>query len=211
MNGFPKSEVIMHYASPYYDPVKAHEYYEEHKQLKGRHSTAGLNETGRAAAQYVRNQLSEERKKKVEKSKEYMQGRISASSAHSKSKKQIIRESYKSTVAAHKEQMNSSIASLRESLKNLSAEDKKGSAGESIRNRITSLREANSNQRKQLQEILKQANTSVSEEHKTTSASARQQHKDNVEQYKKEYETAYERELDNLKSDSSMVSKKKRK
>lgn len=27
---------LMHYASEYYDPVKAHEYYEAHKQLKGR-------------------------------------------------------------------------------------------------------------------------------------------------------------------------------
>ena len=27
---------ILHYASPYYDPVKAHEYYMKHRQLKGR-------------------------------------------------------------------------------------------------------------------------------------------------------------------------------
>lgn len=27
---------VVHYASQYYDPVKAHEYYEQHKQLKGR-------------------------------------------------------------------------------------------------------------------------------------------------------------------------------
>ena len=27
---------LKHYASEYYDPVKAHEYYEQHKQLKGR-------------------------------------------------------------------------------------------------------------------------------------------------------------------------------
>lgn len=29
-------ETLMHYASPYYDPVKAKEYYEKTKQLKGR-------------------------------------------------------------------------------------------------------------------------------------------------------------------------------
>lgn len=26
---------ILHYASPYYDPVKAHEYYMKHRELKG--------------------------------------------------------------------------------------------------------------------------------------------------------------------------------
>ena len=134
MNEFPKSEVIMHYASPYYDPVKAHEYYEEHKQLKGRHSTIGLNEKGRAAAQYIRQNLAEERKTKTERSRQNMKGRISASSAHTKTKKQIARESVKSAISSHKEAMNSQINSLRESLKNLSSEDKKGNKGESIMN-----------------------------------------------------------------------------
>lgn len=27
---------LCHYASKYYDPVKAHEYYEKHKQLTGK-------------------------------------------------------------------------------------------------------------------------------------------------------------------------------
>lgn len=31
-----RKDILMHYASPYYDPVKAHEYYEQHKHLKGR-------------------------------------------------------------------------------------------------------------------------------------------------------------------------------
>ena len=32
-------DVVKHYASKYYDPVKAHEYYEKHKKLKGRKDT----------------------------------------------------------------------------------------------------------------------------------------------------------------------------
>lgn len=38
------NDVIQHYASPYYDPVKAHEYYMEHRELKSRHSTAHLSD-----------------------------------------------------------------------------------------------------------------------------------------------------------------------
>ena len=40
-----RQDILMHYASPYYDPVKAHEYYEQHKQLKGR-PTGRLTDEG---------------------------------------------------------------------------------------------------------------------------------------------------------------------
>lgn len=52
----------MAYASKYYDPAKAHEYYEKHKQLKGRTSTKGLNESGRNAAKMVRESIMAEKK-----------------------------------------------------------------------------------------------------------------------------------------------------
>lgn len=41
-----RRDVLIHYASPYYDPVKAHEYYEQHKQLKGR-PTGRLTDEGK--------------------------------------------------------------------------------------------------------------------------------------------------------------------
>lgn len=34
---------LLHYASPYYDPVKAHEYYMRHRKLKGRRIGAGAS------------------------------------------------------------------------------------------------------------------------------------------------------------------------
>lgn len=48
------------YASKYYDPNKAHEYYEKHKKLTGRRSNSGLNEEGKAAAEYMRKQVDEQ-------------------------------------------------------------------------------------------------------------------------------------------------------
>ena len=53
MSDLPKN-TIAHYASKYYDPVKAHEYYMRTRKLKGRNSTSGLNEKGREAARYIR-------------------------------------------------------------------------------------------------------------------------------------------------------------
>ena len=66
----------MAYASKYYDPVKAHEYYMQHRQLKGRKkaktpeekaaaerkSTKKLNDMGKAAAKQVKKAIQEERK-----------------------------------------------------------------------------------------------------------------------------------------------------
>ena len=43
----PKVAVLRHYASPYYDPQKAHEYYMRTRELKGR-STTSLNDDGNA-------------------------------------------------------------------------------------------------------------------------------------------------------------------
>ena len=57
---------LQHYSSPYYDPVKAHEYYEAHKKLKGRTSTAGLNEEGRKVASYVKKQITSEKKSRLD-------------------------------------------------------------------------------------------------------------------------------------------------
>ena len=53
------------YSSKYYDPEKAHEYYEKTKKLKGRRSNAGLNEEGIAAAEYMRKQVDEQHEREL--------------------------------------------------------------------------------------------------------------------------------------------------
>lgn len=52
---------IAHYASQYYDPVKAHEYYERTKKLKGRRTGTSLNDSGKEAKTYVRNRINTKR------------------------------------------------------------------------------------------------------------------------------------------------------
>ena len=62
----------MAYKSKYYDPAKAHEYYEKHKQLKGRKkktSIADLSEEGKIAAKEVKERLQEELKATLKKVK----------------------------------------------------------------------------------------------------------------------------------------------
>lgn len=38
---------LQHYASPYYDPVKAHEYYMKNRELKERRSVRKLSDEGK--------------------------------------------------------------------------------------------------------------------------------------------------------------------
>lgn len=135
-------EELKHYASPYYDPQKAHEYYEAHKQLKGRTSTAGLNEKGREAAKYVKESLTTERKGKVE----------------------SLRSENKMTVESHKNQMQGKIDTLRSRLKSMSKADK-AAHREEIKNEIASLRAENREERKRLSEELKSASAQLRTEY----------------------------------------------
>lgn len=60
---------IAHYASEYYDPVKAKEYYERTKELKGRQSTKGMSDTQKQALSYTKNQISASKKATLEKAR----------------------------------------------------------------------------------------------------------------------------------------------
>ena len=123
---------ISHYSSPYYDPEKAHEYYMRTRELKGRKSTAGLNDEGNAAAKYVKEQLTSERKQVV---------------SDKKDEHTNINEAYKS-------QMQSKIDSLQDKIKSMSKSEKR-KYRETIQNQITMLREENKARRKELSEQLK--------------------------------------------------------
>lgn len=58
-------EYLLHYASEYYDPVKAHEYYMKNRELKGR-TTKGMSSEQREAWSYAKDNIRNEKKSKVE-------------------------------------------------------------------------------------------------------------------------------------------------
>ena len=68
-----KMDYLMHYASKYYDPVKAHQYYEDHKELVGRKNSS-LNDEGKKVWNYTKQNIKAEKKQKlVETSSNYQQ------------------------------------------------------------------------------------------------------------------------------------------
>lgn len=179
---------IKHYASPYYDPVKAHEYYLKNRELKGRRSTAKLNDEGKNAARYVKEQLSTERKQKVETHKEQTNSTIDS-----------LREHKNAQVEAHKNAMQVKIDNLRQKLKGMSKEEKARNK-ERIYGQIDSLRADNKAQRQRLAESFKAA-----------SGSLRTEHKEERSRLKDEYDEKYLQELDKIRSESKFQKVSKRK
>ena len=141
---------ILHYASPYYDPVKAHEYYMKHRELKGRTSTAGLNDEGKAAASYVKEQLTTEHKTKVEANNEDTTNQIDK-----------LREQKKSNIAAHKAAMQRQIGQLRSKLSSMSSADKQKNRAQ-ISSSLAALREQNAAERERLNAEFQKAKASRS-------------------------------------------------
>ena len=124
------NEYLAHYSSPYYDPVKAHEYYMQHRKLKGtRPSTAGLNQTGHEANEYVRKRISEERARVVNK--------------HAKESTQKAK--------TYADQAKNQIKALSKRIAQMSPEEKKYRAGV-IREAVSRIRERNNAQRAKLAE-----------------------------------------------------------
>lgn len=138
-------DFLEHYASPYYDPVKAHEYYMKTRELKGtkKTSTAGLTDEGKAAASYVKNQLSEERKAKIKEArakskqavaqtKQHISVQIAQQTANASAQMRLIKAKmahasteeklkYKSQIASMKAKNNKIRASLQAQMRSASS------------------------------------------------------------------------------------------
>lgn len=135
-------EGLMHYASKYYDPVKAHEYYEEHKQLKGRNKVT-LTDEGRAIAKSVKENMNKEKKETLKKSNESTKKVLDSNAAHLRNK----------------------VASLNKFLQQLSPAQREAQK-ERIQTMISSLRLRNETARKRLEEKKKNTNESIRSDYK---------------------------------------------
>ncbi len=136
-------EGLMHYASKYYDPVKAHEYYEEHKQLKGRNKVT-LTDEGRAIAKSVKENLNKEKSSKIKSGNEDVKKVLDSNAAHLRNK----------------------VASLNKFLQQLSPAQREAQK-ERIQTMISSLRLRNENARKKLQENRKKFNQTIRDDYKS--------------------------------------------
>lgn len=200
-------ESLKHYASPYYDPVKAHEYYMKNRELKGensRKSTVGLNDEGKAVARYVKNQLDTERKSKVDAHNNQTQAQIDVKKNNMDSTINAKKKNMIASIESHKTQTKEKIEKLREELKGMSMDDWNKHA-ERIQSEITKLRESNDTIRAKLQAEYSSESANLRTAYKNDSTNLRNAHKTETARLSKEYEEKYKSELDKLKSDAKYI------
>ena len=159
--------ILVHsYASKYYDPVKAHEYYEEHKTLKGYEnryggsrgsyntsgnpSTKGLNEKGREVARIVRAGIRDKQKSLNE------QVRASAKEA-----KEQTKEERKATIADLKSKLSTRIAEIKSQMDGMNEAQKKHMKIK-IRHEISTLKKEADSLREYLSEHYTQVISDIS-------------------------------------------------
>lgn len=106
------------YTSKYYDPVKAHQYYEEHKKLKGRKaSTSKLNDTGKNAASYVKEQINKEKKESIESESKRYSNSIFEATSEAKAKISQLQKKFKKLSTAQKKILGPKIKNELQKLK----------------------------------------------------------------------------------------------
>lgn len=179
-----KYNYLMHYSSPYYDPEKAaqynHEYYEQHKKLKGTtSSTPSLNKEGREVASYVKSQINTEKSAKLEAEQQrYQQEQKLRSDAASR------------TMEQHRKIMNERIASLQNLLKRM-PENQKADQLPKIKALIYKLKEDNEKKR-----------ADIKAKYQTESKSAAEKSNATRQAIQEEAEATYEQEYAKIASDS---------
>lgn len=199
---------LEHYASPYYDPVKAHEYYMKHRELIGRRSTSTLNDKGKEAARYVREQLKTERKSKQDRVTRRTQKDISSVTESTNASIQSARERKKQQIENHKAAMEAKINTLRNSLEGLTGEEKKAQSAK-VKTEVASLREENQKVREQLNAEYLAFSQRARAERSEEVASLRSESSARRKDIKAKYDEKYIEELDRIKADPSMLKQKK--
>ena len=178
----------MAYSSKYYDPVKAHEYYMKHRKLKGKTRSTVLNETGKKAQTYVKNQISEEQKKVVE-----TEGKNYKSRVEKENKR------HKDAMFSQIQTAKVKISALQKKYSKLSPAQKR-ILGPKIKAELQKIKTQNETRRKQLESINITNRNKLSEQHST-----------NVKNINKKYSKIYESEVDKMHKDSKLADPIKKK
>lgn len=190
--------ILIHkaYSSPYYDPVKAHEYYLRTYQHKGyenryggsRASTKGLNEKGREAARNVKENIKLQR--------QALDETVREKAAYSKDQAKAQK---KQNIADTKSKLSSEISKLKAQLEGMNDAQKKH-AKIKIRAEIEKLR----SEADEIREALNEYYSKISEEISATK-------KSELEKNRVDADNTYADEIQRMLKDPSMTQKKKKK
>lgn len=201
---------LIHYASPYYDPVKAHEYYMKNRELKGPRRTGTLNEEGQKAKDYVRKQINDERDTKLASEDSSRVSQLESQKNQHASMMEKTAAERDADIANHTSQITSKVARLQKQLKYMSGPDKKAKSA-SIRAEIDGLREQNAAKRAEIQEAYASKSAQLKTDYASKTNSIRETSRTNKQNIRQEAKNKYNEELDKIYSESRFIKPKKSK
>lgn len=223
-------EYLMHYASVYYDPVKAHEYYMKNRELKGKKRSGTLNEEGQAAKKMVKSNLDAERDSKLKGIDSAKESQLSSLKSTKETALQTAQETAVKTleqaqkarskdIENHSTHIKNEIKSILEMAKSGNVSDSQKSA---MLQKIASLRDENYKKRESINKQFNEKTTKITDdyqnkvtsahsEYQSGTASAKENAKSQKESTRQEYKDKYEAELDKIYSDSKFLKPKKTK
>lgn len=119
---------LAHYASEYYDPVKAHEYYLRNRELKGRQTTTGMTEKQREGWGYAKAQVSERQKADIQNAAASRQALLEQLRETTKAKREEIGESLRSLLEGIRDKQTADVEKLSDDNKAKSAQIREAAA-----------------------------------------------------------------------------------
>lgn len=195
------SAFLMHYASPYYDPEKAHEYYMKHRELKGKSS---LNTTGKEAAEYVRGMLDEEKQAKLKALAERKESDEKSNSDALSQKLDAMQTKNKADVEAYSDIVKKQIEKLQDLATNMKNK-------RSVSIQIDALRDKNQKKKAQLTAAYQKSVASEKSASSDRKTSITKKYSDDVQKVKDDYKQRYNEEMNSIYQDKSLEAEKKKK
>ena len=217
-----KPSYLIHYASPYYDPVAAHEYYMKHRHLVGKKAT--LNEKGVAAKEVVKQKIDAERDSKLSAEDSSRESQLNSLKTQRDAKvKEVKEKSQKSLEQAQTERYNNIVnhtTQARKEIKTLREAIQKGGLTETqIKdnlNTIYKLREDNEKKRQEVEQAYKtrsdtitndynKSMTEANESYSSQTGSVKSASQKNKENIRAEYKDKYDQELNAIYANPEFI------
>lgn len=188
-----EDDYIAHYASQYYDPVKAHEYYERTKKLKGRR-IGTLNDKGKEAKAYVKTKINSKRDSDLKNAETQSAKRIEERKQASK------RETY-DRIKKESDELGQKLDKLISAVSKLDGPTLRANK-KRILNVINQLASKNKQSRTALISMYKSNKTKINTEERERLTAEKKK-------IRTDASSSYEKELSKIQSDSNFLNVKK--
>lgn len=189
-------DTLSHYASPYYDPKKAHEYYERTKKLKGRKTGTSLNDAGKEAKTYIRTQINSKRDQDLKNAESQSKKRTE------ERKKSAERETYEN-IRKNSQELGRQLDSLISLTSKLDGPTLRANKGRILKI-VNSLASKNKQSRSQLVSLYKTKKSQISSEERKNLTAEKKKIRTNATD-------TYNSELQKIQNDSKFQKVKKTK